>query len=89
MGSALSKTMLGALEVATDKGALVRLNGGFWTWPGCPSGREGVPVWYVGWSTINALVLRGKLRVTGRAAANYATRVEPAAQPPAPQDGGR
>jgi hypothetical protein len=58
--------MAAALAEAERRGGeLVRWEGGYWTYPGCPaSGRfspNPVPDWYVGTETVWALVDRGEL----------------------------
>lgn len=76
MAAKLSPTMQDALDKArANSGKLVRLAGGFWTYPGCPRKAQAViankivgcyvPAWYVGVGTINALVERGFASVTG------------------------
>lgn len=59
----LSPTMEEALARAqTHGGELVRLPGGFWTYPGCPVDKRGVPTWWVTKGTIGALLLRELVR---------------------------
>lgn len=59
----LSSTMLKALQIATNNGGrLERLPGGFWTYPGCERApHNGVPHWYVGTSTVEALIARERM----------------------------
>jgi hypothetical protein len=51
--------------VAANGGRLVRLPGGFWTYPGCPVESrpygDDVPTDYVRTNTVRALVVRGEL----------------------------
>ena len=66
MAKPLSATMAIALAEALDHGGkLVRHAGGFWTYPNCPRyPHNGYPEWYIGASTIKALVARGELVYT-------------------------
>lgn len=59
MAKAISETMRAALNKAytCGDGFLERRPGGFWTYPGC-SWCGNAPQWYVGTSTINALIDR-------------------------------
>jgi hypothetical protein len=58
----LSAEMAHAIEKALMHGRLVRLPGGYWTYPDCPRSRgAGAPDWHVGTTTIDALVDRGRL----------------------------
>jgi hypothetical protein len=69
---ALTPKMLEALEKVDVHGALIRKQGGFWTWPECPTRAVGVgnvaPNWYVGVVVIMGLVDRGLLAITARRA---------------------
>lgn len=71
----LSATMAEVLgESILHGGELIRLAGGFWTYQGCPRrSHDGVPHWYAGTSTIQALVARERMEYVewkeGRAAA--------------------
>lgn len=61
----LSATMIIALDEAKTRGGkLVRHQGGYWTYPGAvPLATIGRPFdWWVGASTVEALVERGRLR---------------------------
>jgi hypothetical protein len=62
----LSATMAIALgETIEHGGTLIRLAGGFWTYDGCPRrAHDGVPEWYVGATTVQALVIRNELSYT-------------------------
>lgn len=64
--SKLSATMAVTLAETIDRGGeLIRLAGGFWTYPDCPRRpHDGVPTWWVGASTVNALVTRGAFSYT-------------------------
>lgn len=77
----LSTTMYDAWVKCRERGALVYIVGGWWTYPGCPfreryAGTMPAPVWSVTRQTINALIKRGLIT-------NFATpggwlkRVEP------------
>jgi hypothetical protein len=67
----LSKTMKEAHQKLREHGKLIRLCGGFWTYPACvpseyersPSSyrvsKEGYPSWSTGTQTVRALVERG------------------------------
>jgi hypothetical protein len=60
----LSATMAEALgETVRLGGELIRLQGGYWTYPNCPRS-NGFPDWYAGASTIQALVDRGEMEFT-------------------------
>lgn len=60
----MSATMVAALDdIHLHGGKVERRQGGFWTYPGCPT-NGGVPHWYLGTSTVEALVTRGWLRYT-------------------------
>ena len=61
-----SATMAIAIAETIDHGGeLVRHAGGFWTYPGCPRRpHDGVPEWYVGGTTVQALNVRGALAYT-------------------------
>lgn len=63
MKRALSPTMTMALhDIKQHGGRLVRLPGGYWTYPDCPrQSHDGVPSWYLGSSTVLALVSRQRL----------------------------
>lgn len=67
----LSPTMDNALAVAhAHGGTLIRLTGGFWTYPGCRIVRDYspqyvVPEWHVSTLTIRALIDRAAVRVIG------------------------
>jgi hypothetical protein len=62
----LSATMEQAITVALrHRGKLERLPGGYWTYPGCGRSRgAGAPDWYVGATTIDACVDRGRMKFT-------------------------
>lgn len=62
MTKALSPTMVEALAEIRDRcdGRVVRYPGGFWTYAGCPW-NGGAPQFYIGPSTIQALVDREEL----------------------------
>ena len=61
-----NQTLSPAMTVALDdirvrcNGTVIRLPGGFWTYQGCPWGHR-APSFYIGTSTIQALVDRGHL----------------------------
>lgn len=58
----ISATMAACLDFAAEHGGkLVRHSGGYWTSQDCPRTR-GVPDRYFGEPTVEALVLRGRLR---------------------------
>jgi hypothetical protein len=69
----LSPVMAAALQVAGEHGGtLVRRPGEFWTWPGCPEEEHNpdfqpysAPTWWVGTRTVDALIDRGLVRITG------------------------
>jgi hypothetical protein len=78
--------MAAALDVckARGGGTLERWDGGFWTWPGCPRkpapvtvqyGVFPVPEWWVGWTTVEALVTRELLVVSKRNDRGFAVEV--------------
>lgn len=61
----LSATMAIALAEAIDHGGVLeRRAGGFWTFPGAQSTARNSFEWWVGASTIQALVTRGELQYT-------------------------
>lgn len=64
--SDLSDHQLHAVRKARENGGrLLRLAGGFWTYPGCPMTPNGiVPEWWTGTQTIEVLTRRKVLRVT-------------------------
>ena len=84
--SKLSPTMQKALDAAVEHGGLEYRKGGFWTFAGCevghslpgPTGAYQVPKWYVGLTTVRALVDRGRLVVAERTARGHWQRVIPA-----------
>lgn len=49
---------------------LVRRDGGFWTWQGCPE-QNGVPAWFVTVQTVRAMERAGVLRRSGRYRAEW------------------
>lgn len=59
----MSSTMAYVLgETIEHGGELVRHIGGYWSWRGCPRrSHDGVPEWYAGTSTVQALVDRKQL----------------------------
>jgi hypothetical protein len=63
MSASISNTMLACLyQIEAHGGKLVRLPGGFWSWPDCPRhAHDGVPHVYWGTSTVQALVARKEL----------------------------
>lgn len=100
--SKLTATMTDALAHAEQHGALVRWPGGFWTYPDAVSIRTvrgpvesiyRVPVWYVGWGTVKALLDRARLHIAGRGGragrgrARHVILVKPAQMLRAPADG--
>jgi hypothetical protein len=63
-GKPLSATMAAALGETIERGGkLVRYVGGYWSTAGIER-NAGVPIWYVGASTVQALERRGRLRYT-------------------------
>lgn len=62
----LSATMAHLIAKAKEHGGeLVRLQGGFWTYDGCPRrSHDGIPVWYAGTTSVQALVTRKMLSYT-------------------------
>jgi hypothetical protein len=66
LGKPLSAVMAEALGETFERGGtLIRHVGGYWSYPGCPRrSHDGVPEWYVGSSTVQALVDRGELEWT-------------------------
>lgn len=73
MSGSLKEIQLKALSVALNAGELVRRDGGYWTYPSCPSvtprlsalhGELSAPTWHVGIGTVIALVRRGYLTFT-------------------------
>jgi len=91
MSKRLSAIMIEAIRAArAHGGSLVRWQGGFWTYVGCPKKAdawprgEAIPSWYVEAHTINALVRRGAADVTERDVLfNYPTRIT--VRPDAPE----
>lgn len=59
----LSPTQLEALEKIREHGGkIIRLNGGFWTWPSCPPGYwQDTPSWSVDIKTVRCLEAAGYL----------------------------
>lgn len=58
----LSTPMNEAYALASRKGKLERVPGGYWTWPGCERhSHNGVPYDYASTPTVEALVRRGYL----------------------------
>lgn len=72
MTAAVSASMRAALAKAQGAGGrLVRLPGGFWTFPGCAlRPGSGYPVWSVAKGTVAALVKRGLAEPDEFAASN-------------------
>lgn len=73
MTAPLPSLMADAIATASAHGGtLVKLKGGYWTWPGCPTHRDGplkycfldVPEWHVSDATVRGLVKRGLVVVT-------------------------
>lgn len=63
----LSQTQMDLMaKVRAAGGRIEYRKGGFWTAPGVPEVRPGVPAWYFGWETIAALRDRGVLVLTRR-----------------------
>lgn len=60
----LTAPMVIALDAATAHGGkLVRHQGGYWSWLGCPRRQhDGLPKEWFATSTIHALVMRDRLR---------------------------
>lgn len=77
-----SATMAAALVGTIEHGGtLVRWAGGYWTHPGATVARESfnsgrVPAWYVSTVTVEALIARGRFRVTKRMTRGQACEVE-------------
>lgn len=52
-------------ETVAHGGKLIRHQGGYWSWPGCPRREhDGMPEEWFGTTTIDALVDRGRLQYT-------------------------
>lgn len=62
----LSPSQEEAVAVARRHGGkLARLSGGFWTYPSCPMGKNGVvPTWWASTRTVEGLVKAGVFRAT-------------------------
>lgn len=62
---ATTKTMEFALAKAAENGGeLIRLPGGYWTGRGVNIQPTGAPAWYVGSTTVNALLARKRVEVS-------------------------
>ena len=58
-----SPTQQAVIDTLTLVGrALVRVDGGFWTWDGCPVNEAGHPTWWVPVQTMRAMEVRGWLQ---------------------------
>ena len=61
----LSPTQADAVEqLRAHGGTIGRLQGGFWTYAGCPVNAAGIPEWWVSVQTVRALERLGALRRT-------------------------
>jgi hypothetical protein len=82
----LSAVMQTAVNTAKQHGGELELwRGGFWTYPGCPSTHavsdfdgkpQPVPSWYVGTTTIHALLRRGAIEFTERTERGFPIRAK-------------
>lgn len=58
----LSATMAICMaETMEQGGKLIRHAGGYWSWPNCPRGHDGLPVTRFGTKTVEALVARKEM----------------------------
>ena len=62
----LSTTQQGVLDILAEQhqGSLVRLPGGFWTYPGCKLRADTVPTWWVDVRTVRSMERQGILERT-------------------------
>lgn len=73
----LSATQLELVAKITAFGGRMEYRkGGFWTAPGVPEVRPGVPEWYFGWGTVAALQDRGILKLIRRSARSLPAEFE-------------
>jgi hypothetical protein len=80
----LSPVMQVALEKLDEHEILVRWPGGFWTYPHCPESgsfvdhdheRRGIPNWWIGAQTVDALIARNLVQVSAYNERGYACTV--------------
>lgn len=58
----LSATMAICMaETVEHGGKLIRHAGGYWSWPNCPRGSDGLPFTHFGTKTVEALVARKQM----------------------------
>lgn len=79
----ISSEMEKCLAAIVEHGKLVRFQGGFWTAEGVEwkkkwsnqlqsyTDENDYPVWYYRWGTIEALVKRGRVKITATKAGKY------------------
>jgi hypothetical protein len=62
----LTKTQRGVLDTLAEhhQATLIRVSGGFWTYPTCPRKAGTIPTWWVDVRTVRAMERQGHLERT-------------------------